>query len=93
MSEESRGDPEQQLRLRVCVLSELQKTERDYVATLEFLVSVSDPAAGPRCPRGTGRDGAGRGAPGTVPHPGSEPARGAHRRVGPAGKARCLGSR
>nr|KAF6300808.1 phosphatidylinositol-3,4,5-trisphosphate dependent Rac exchange factor 2 [Myotis myotis] len=40
MSEESRGDPERQLRLRVCVLSELQKTERDYVATLEFLVSA-----------------------------------------------------
>lgn len=49
MSEENRGegraesakDLEKQLRLRVCVLSELQKTERDYVGTLEFLVSVS----------------------------------------------------
>lgn len=48
MTEESRGehraetgkDLEKQLRLRVCVLSELLKTERDYVATLEFL-SVS----------------------------------------------------
>lgn len=51
MSEDSRGDGraesakdlEKQLRLRVCVLSELQKTERDYVGTLEFLVSVSVP--------------------------------------------------
>lgn len=48
MTEESRGehraesgkDLEKQLRLRVCVLSELLKTERDYVGTLEFL-SVS----------------------------------------------------
>nr|XP_060467488.1 phosphatidylinositol 3,4,5-trisphosphate-dependent Rac exchanger 2 protein [Panthera onca] len=48
MSDESRGDGraesakdlEKQLRLRVCVLSELQKTERDYVGTLEFLVSA-----------------------------------------------------
>uniref|UniRef100_A0A8D0XWJ0 Phosphatidylinositol 3,4,5-trisphosphate-dependent Rac exchanger 2 protein n=1 Tax=Sus scrofa TaxID=9823 RepID=A0A8D0XWJ0_PIG len=48
MSDESRGDSraesardlEKQLRLRVCVLSELQKTERDYVGTLEFLVSA-----------------------------------------------------
>nr|XP_020028762.1 phosphatidylinositol 3,4,5-trisphosphate-dependent Rac exchanger 2 protein isoform X3 [Castor canadensis] len=48
MSEDSRGDGraegardvEKQLRLRVCVLSELQKTERDYVDTLEFLVSA-----------------------------------------------------
>lgn len=48
MGDESRGDGraesardlEKQLRLRVCVLSELQKTERDYVGTLEFLVSV-----------------------------------------------------
>lgn len=40
MSDESRGDLEKQLRLRVCVLSELQKTERDYVGTLEFLVSA-----------------------------------------------------
>lgn len=53
MSEESRGDLERQLRLRVCVLSELQKTERDYVATLEFLVSVSVPRRGARhCLRG-----------------------------------------
>ncbi|KAK5877598.1 hypothetical protein CesoFtcFv8_025088 [Champsocephalus esox] len=37
MTEES---PEKQLRLRVCVLSELLHTERDYVQTLEFL-SVS----------------------------------------------------
>ncbi|XP_063730003.1 phosphatidylinositol 3,4,5-trisphosphate-dependent Rac exchanger 2 protein isoform X2 [Eleginops maclovinus] len=34
MTEESQ---EKQLRLRVCVLSELLKTERDYVGTLEFL--------------------------------------------------------
>ncbi|XP_034867181.1 phosphatidylinositol 3,4,5-trisphosphate-dependent Rac exchanger 2 protein isoform X4 [Mirounga leonina] len=48
MSDENRGDGraesakdlEKQLRLRVCVLSELQKTERDYVGTLEFLVSA-----------------------------------------------------
>ncbi|XP_075906396.1 phosphatidylinositol 3,4,5-trisphosphate-dependent Rac exchanger 2 protein [Nelusetta ayraudi] len=45
MTEESRSehraesgkDLEKQLRLRVCVLSELLKTERDYVGTLEFL--------------------------------------------------------
>lgn len=50
MTEESRSehraesgkDLEKQLRLRVCVLSELLKTERDYVGTLEFL-SVSLP--------------------------------------------------
>lgn len=54
MTEESRGehrvesgkDLEKQLRLRVCVLNELLKTERDYVGTLEFLsvsfVSVFD---------------------------------------------------
>ena len=54
MSDEGRGDGraesardlEKQLRLRVCVLSELQKTERDYVGTLEFLVSVSGARAG-----------------------------------------------
>ncbi|XP_027759237.1 phosphatidylinositol 3,4,5-trisphosphate-dependent Rac exchanger 2 protein-like [Empidonax traillii] len=47
MTEESKGegkgesgkDLEKQLRLRVCVLNELLKTERDYVGTLEFLVS------------------------------------------------------
>ncbi|XP_077126758.1 phosphatidylinositol 3,4,5-trisphosphate-dependent Rac exchanger 2 protein [Ranitomeya variabilis] len=37
---ESSKDLERQLRLRVCVLSELLKTERDYVGTLEFLVSA-----------------------------------------------------
>uniref|UniRef100_A0A8D3C811 Phosphatidylinositol 3,4,5-trisphosphate-dependent Rac exchanger 2 protein n=1 Tax=Scophthalmus maximus TaxID=52904 RepID=A0A8D3C811_SCOMX len=45
MTEESRSehraesgkDLEKQLRLRVCVLSELVKTERDYVGTLDFL--------------------------------------------------------
>uniref|UniRef100_A0A671YJ65 Phosphatidylinositol-3,4,5-trisphosphate dependent Rac exchange factor 2 n=1 Tax=Sparus aurata TaxID=8175 RepID=A0A671YJ65_SPAAU len=45
MTEESRSehrgesgkDLEKQLRLRVCVLNELLKTERDYVGTLEFL--------------------------------------------------------
>lgn len=50
MTEESRSehrgesgkDLEKQLRLRVCVLNELLKTERDYVGTLEFL-SVSSP--------------------------------------------------
>lgn len=49
MTEESRSehraesgkDLEKQLRLRVCVLNELLKTERDYVGTLEFL-SVSE---------------------------------------------------
>uniref|UniRef100_A0A8C2XL58 Phosphatidylinositol 3,4,5-trisphosphate-dependent Rac exchanger 2 protein n=1 Tax=Cyclopterus lumpus TaxID=8103 RepID=A0A8C2XL58_CYCLU len=49
MTEESRSehraesgkDVEKQLRLRVCVLNELLKTERDYVGTLEFL-SVSN---------------------------------------------------
>lgn len=47
MSDESARDADKQLRLRVCVLSELQKTERDYVGTLEFLVSVSGrPRAG-----------------------------------------------
>lgn len=47
MSEESAREVDKQLRLRVCVLSELQKTERDYVGTLEFLVSVSSrPRAG-----------------------------------------------
>lgn len=47
MSDESAKDADKQLRLRVCVLSELQKTERDYVGTLEFLVSVSGrPRAG-----------------------------------------------
>ncbi|XP_045416575.1 phosphatidylinositol 3,4,5-trisphosphate-dependent Rac exchanger 2 protein isoform X3 [Lemur catta] len=40
MSDENAKDLEKQLRLRVCVLSELQKTERDYVGTLEFLVSA-----------------------------------------------------
>lgn len=39
MSDESAREVDKQLRLRVCVLSELQKTERDYVGTLEFLVS------------------------------------------------------
>lgn len=64
MSDESRGDGraesakdlEKQLRLRVCVLSELQKTERDYVGTLEFLVSVSV------FPRGDGGGGGRRGS-------------------------------
>ncbi|XP_004697583.2 phosphatidylinositol 3,4,5-trisphosphate-dependent Rac exchanger 2 protein, partial [Echinops telfairi] len=37
---EGAKDLERQLRLRVCVLRELQKTERDYVGTLEFLVSA-----------------------------------------------------
>nr|XP_014343831.1 PREDICTED: phosphatidylinositol 3,4,5-trisphosphate-dependent Rac exchanger 2 protein [Latimeria chalumnae] len=37
---ESGKDLEKQLRLRVCVLNELWKTERDYVGTLEFLVSA-----------------------------------------------------
>lgn len=59
MSDESARDADKQLRLRVCVLSELQKTERDYVGTLEFLVSVSGrpralsvPATGIRMTRG-----------------------------------------
>lgn len=55
MTEESKGegkgesgkDLEKQLRLRVCVLNELLKTERDYVGTLEFLVSVSGGGAEP----------------------------------------------
>ncbi|KAM9308556.1 phosphatidylinositol 3,4,5-trisphosphate-dependent Rac exchanger 2 protein [Gastrophryne carolinensis] len=37
---ETGKDLEKQLRLRVCVLTELLKTERDYVGTLEFLVSA-----------------------------------------------------
>uniref|UniRef100_A0A3Q3A2E4 Phosphatidylinositol 3,4,5-trisphosphate-dependent Rac exchanger 2 protein n=1 Tax=Kryptolebias marmoratus TaxID=37003 RepID=A0A3Q3A2E4_KRYMA len=41
MTEEHRAESgkelEKQLRLRVCVLNELLKTERDYVGTLEFL--------------------------------------------------------
>uniref|UniRef100_A0A672J3W3 Phosphatidylinositol 3,4,5-trisphosphate-dependent Rac exchanger 2 protein n=1 Tax=Salarias fasciatus TaxID=181472 RepID=A0A672J3W3_SALFA len=57
MTEESRGehkaesgkDLEKQLRLRVCVLNELLKTERDYVGTLEFL-SVKDVGNNFRCP-------------------------------------------
>lgn len=61
MTEESKGegkgesgkDLEKQLRLRVCVLNELLKTERDYVGTLEFLVSVSG-GAGARQLRGAG---------------------------------------
>uniref|UniRef100_A0A8C5MW15 Phosphatidylinositol 3,4,5-trisphosphate-dependent Rac exchanger 2 protein n=1 Tax=Leptobrachium leishanense TaxID=445787 RepID=A0A8C5MW15_9ANUR len=48
MTEENKGDSkgetgkdlERQLRLRVCVLNELLKTERDYVGTLDFLVSA-----------------------------------------------------
>ncbi|EMP41221.1 Phosphatidylinositol 3,4,5-trisphosphate-dependent Rac exchanger 2 protein [Chelonia mydas] len=52
MTEESKGegkgesgkDLEKQLRLRVCVLNELLKTERDYVGTLEFLVSSWAPS-------------------------------------------------
>ncbi|XP_069777398.1 phosphatidylinositol 3,4,5-trisphosphate-dependent Rac exchanger 2 protein isoform X2 [Narcine bancroftii] len=36
----SSKDLEKQLRLRVCVLTEILKTERDYVETLEFLVSA-----------------------------------------------------
>jgi hypothetical protein len=73
MSEDSRGDGraegardvEKQLRLRVCVLSELQKTERDYVDTLEFLVSVSGPArdAGTAGQRKAGREPAVLSAP------------------------------
>ncbi|XP_049913003.1 phosphatidylinositol 3,4,5-trisphosphate-dependent Rac exchanger 2 protein-like [Epinephelus moara] len=50
MTEESRSehraesgkDLEKQLRLRVCVLNELLKTERDYVGTLEFLSEVRE---------------------------------------------------
>uniref|UniRef100_A0A4W6DXD7 Phosphatidylinositol-3,4,5-trisphosphate dependent Rac exchange factor 2 n=1 Tax=Lates calcarifer TaxID=8187 RepID=A0A4W6DXD7_LATCA len=38
---ESGKDLEKQLRLRVCVLNELLKTERDYVGTLEFLSFLS----------------------------------------------------
>lgn len=72
MSDESRGDLEKQLRLRVCVLSELQKTERDYVGTLEFLVSVSVPAAtrrgaGPGGAAGSARAALSAGAPGRAP--------------------------
>lgn len=65
MTEESKGegkgesgkDLEKQLRLRVCVLNELLKTERDYVGTLEFLVSVSGGAGGPQ-PAGQAAPGA-----------------------------------
>lgn len=63
MSDESRGDLEKQLRLRVCVLSELQKTERDYVGTLEFLVSVSPRGGAALSARG--RAGSGPSAAGT----------------------------
>lgn len=63
MTEESRGegkgesgkDLEKQLRLRVCVLNELLKTERDYVGTLEFLVSVSGIPASRAAGLGKGR--------------------------------------
>lgn len=72
MSDDSRAesakDLEKQLRLRVCVLSELQKTERDYVGTLEFLVSVRVPETTPagggwRGARGIVRAGTGTGPP------------------------------
>lgn len=70
MTEESRGegkgesgkDLEKQLRLRVCVLNELLKTERDYVGTLEFLVSVSGSALLGTAPHRAGLRGWGRGA-------------------------------
>lgn len=83
MTEESKGegkgesgkDLEKQLRLRVCVLNELLKTERDYVGTLEFLVSVSGAQRGPRL------------APGKGGAPGGERA-GALRRDSPPGEAR-----
>lgn len=65
MSDESRGDLEKQLRLRVCVLSELQKTERDYVGTLEFLVSVSPRGGAALSARG--RAGSGHPGPRTDP--------------------------
>lgn len=55
MTEESRSeqraesgkDLEKQLRLRVCVLNELLKTERDYVGTLEFLSVSRDNQSNP----------------------------------------------
>lgn len=90
MTEESKGegrgesgkDLEKQLRLRVCVLNELLKTERDYVGTLEFLVSVSGEA---RC--GEGRGGGGNLAsprpPVPLPPPGED---------GALGGARCWDS-
>lgn len=70
MTEESRGegkgesgkDLEKQLRLRVCVLNELLKTERDYVGTLEFLVSVSSSARLGTASQRAGLQGWGRGA-------------------------------
>lgn len=34
-------DSDRQQRLRLCVLNEILKTERDYVGTLEFLQTVS----------------------------------------------------
>ncbi|TWW71014.1 Phosphatidylinositol 3,4,5-trisphosphate-dependent [Takifugu flavidus] len=54
MTEESRSehraesgkDLEKQLRLRVCVLNELLKTERDYVGTLEFLSEEEEGGGG-----------------------------------------------
>lgn len=58
MTEESRNehraesgkDLEKQLRLRVCVLNELLKTERDYVGTLEFLsVSIDTREISAKC--------------------------------------------
>lgn len=92
MSDESRAesakDLEKQLRLRVCVLSELQKTERDYVGTLEFLVSVSVPEAtqagggAARLPEGPPEARAALSARGQGPAPASRPPESAPRRCG-----------
>lgn len=72
MTEESKGegkgesgkDLEKQLRLRVCVLNELLKTERDYVGTLEFLVSVSAGAGAAPAAAGARGERGGRGSAG-----------------------------
>uniref|UniRef100_A0A7M4FJN0 DH domain-containing protein n=1 Tax=Crocodylus porosus TaxID=8502 RepID=A0A7M4FJN0_CROPO len=61
---ESGKDLEKQLRLRVCVLTELLKTERDYVGTLEFLVSVSAGGTRGTCCRRSSREGGGSGVGG-----------------------------
>lgn len=38
---ESGKATDRQLRLRVCVMTEILKTEKDYVGSLKFLKSVS----------------------------------------------------
>lgn len=100
MTEESKGegkgesgkDLEKQLRLRVCVLTELLKTERDYVGTLEFLVSVSAGGTGGTCcTRGSpeGAEGAGARPGGVKSGVGRDESHPCGRRRGVGGWARC----